>query len=136
MFRSISESIGRPLPVGTHGLLINRSHAALEYFPSEFYTTAQWYDIISNSRAMILDDIQLDPIVYTIDNFERNHRLGNIFEVKVGRGKLLVCTCNLSKQVESLPAKWLEYSLLQYMSSDKFEPEHIVEIEKIRALLK
>lgn len=135
MFRSISESMGRPVPVGTHGLLIDRNHAALEHFPSQFYTTPQWYDIVTNSRAMILDDIQLDPIVYTIDNFERNHRLGNILEVKAGKGKLLVCTCNLRKQVESLPARWLEYSLLQYMNSDQFEPKHIVDIEELRTLL-
>ncbi len=122
MFRSISESMGRPVPVGTLGLLIEHGHKAFEVYQTEAYTTPPWYDMISNSRALILDETELEPVVWTIDNFERNHRLGNLFEVKVGKGKLLVCTFQLSDLPDSLPARWLEYSLLHYMASGEFAP--------------
>ncbi len=123
MFRTISESMGRAIPIGTHGLFIDKDHVLFDEFPTERYSTAQWYDIVSASRAIILDGTDLEPLVWTIDNFERNHRLGNVFELKVGEGKLLVCTSDLRKLKDSYPARWLEYSILKYMGSKDFNPE-------------
>ena len=134
MFRSISESMGRPVPVGTHGLLIEREHAMFDYFPTECHSTPQWYDIVSNSRAMIIDGTEIEPVVWTIDNVERNHKLGTIFEMKVGEGKLVVCTANLSKLNESAPAKWLEYSILSYMNSEEFVPTVEMELNRLKEL--
>jgi hypothetical protein len=131
MFRSISESMGKPVPTGTLGLFIEKEHPIFNYFPTEYYTTAQWYDIVSGSRALILDENTIEPIVWSIDNFERNHKLGNIFETKVGEGKLLVCTSDLRKLPDSDPARWLEYSILQYVSSENFEPESEIGIEEL-----
>ena len=129
MFRSISESMKKPVPTGTLGLLIDKKHPALESFPAESYSTAQWYDIVSCSRTAILDGTGIEPIVRTIDNCERNHSLGTIFEVKAGGGKLLVCTAALDEQTNSLPCGALLKSLSEYVSSEKFEPAQTVEIE-------
>lgn len=134
MFRSISESMGKPVPIGTLGLLIDKDHPIFNSFPTEYYTTAQWYDIVSNSRALIMDGNTVDPLVWTIDNFERNHKLGNMIELKVEEGKLLICTSNLRNLKDSYPAKWLEYSILRYMSSKEFEPETGVSIEDLSSL--
>lgn len=124
MFRSISESMKKPVPVGTLGLSIETEHPMFSGFPTKYYTTAQWYDIISNSRSVILDETCLEPIVWTIDNFERNHRLGLLFEAKAGAGKLFVCCADLRKLDYCHPAQWLLKSILEYMDSDKFQPEH------------
>lgn len=121
MFNMISENMGRPTPVGTHGYLIQNSHHALDGFASETYSTPQWFDIAENSRTMILDGLPIDPVVRTIDNFDRNHNLGTIFEVKCGGGKLLVCTAPLLK-LESPCAKQLLASLAEYADSDNFNP--------------
>uniref|UniRef100_UPI0018AB987B sugar-binding domain-containing protein n=1 Tax=Clostridium sp. D53t1_180928_C8 TaxID=2787101 RepID=UPI0018AB987B len=107
MFKSISEWMNKPLPIGTMGLLINENHAALREFPCEFYSTPQWWDIVMNSRLSILDDIKIDPIVEMIDNFERNHLLGLIYELKVNESKILVCTSELANIKNSNPAQWL-----------------------------
>lgn len=128
MFRSISESMGKPVPIGTLGLLIEDAHPVFKHFPTTYYTTPQWYDIVSNSRAMILDGTGLEPLVRTIDNFERNHRLANLFELRLGRGKLFVCTADLRKLKESSPARWLEHEILSYIQSEEFNPA--VQIEK------
>ncbi|MDE6710584.1 MAG: beta-glucuronidase, partial [Oscillospiraceae bacterium] len=129
MFRSISESMKKPVPTGTLGLLIDKKHPALESFPTESYSTAGWYDIVSCSRTAILDGTGIEPIVRTIDNCERNHSLGTIFEVKAGGGKLLVCTAALDEQKNSLPCGALLKSLSEYVSSEKFEPAQTVEID-------
>lgn len=136
MFRSISESVGKPVPVGTHGLFIDKKHPIFKYFPTDCYSTPQWYDFVSNSRALILDNTNIEPIVWTIDNFERNHRLGNIFEICAGNGKLLICTANLPKIENSAPAKWLEYSILKYLITPDFKPNKEMTLKELKHMLK
>lgn len=136
MFRSISESMGKPVPVGTHGLLIDTKHEIFKDFKTEQYTTPQWYDMIADSRALILDDSALEPIVWTIDNFERNHKLGNLFEAQVGEGRLFVCTFNLPMLGTSLPAVWLKRSIEKYAVSEDFAPEIKIEPEVLKNILK
>lgn len=131
MFRSISESMGKPIPVGTMGLLINEKHPALENFPCEFYSTPQWWEIIMKSRLSILDDVKIDPIVQMIDNFERNHLLGLIYEFKVNESNILVCTSPLEDIKDSREAQWLRYSLIEYIKSDNFKPEKTIDIDML-----
>ncbi len=90
MFRSISESMNRPVPVGTMGLMIDTGHPALAGFPSAVYSTPQWYRLVQAGKCVVLDGTGIRPIVRTIDNFERNHSLGLLFEARKG-GRLLVC---------------------------------------------
>lgn len=69
MFASISESMNRPKPVGTMGLYIQSEHLALAEFVTEEYETPQWWDIITDAKAAILDGTDIEPIVWVIDNF-------------------------------------------------------------------
>lgn len=131
MFRSISESMGKPTPIGTMGLLINEKHPALKNFPCEFYSTPQWWEIVMKSHLSILDDVKIDPIVQMIDNFERNHLLGLIYEFKVNKSNILVCTSPLKDIKDSREAQWLQYSLIKYIKSDSFKPEKTIDIERV-----
>lgn len=133
MFSSISESMNKPLPVGTLGLLIENTHPALAGFPSESYSTAQWYDIVSSSRTLIVDGIGIEPIVRTIDNCKRNHSLATIFEAKACGGSLLVCTADIEKS-GSIACKSLMHSLVSYAASQAFEPSQTVGIEALDSL--
>ena len=103
MFRSISESMNKEIPVGTMGLLIQKDHPALSGFPCRSYTTPQWFSIITASRSTILDDTKILPIVQTIDNFERNHRLGLLYEVYLADKDctLTICTSDLPALVKA-----------------------------------
>ncbi len=125
MFRSISEGAGKPVPVGTMGLLIDSSHPALKGFASETYTTPQWYEIVMHARPMILDNTAetkgLKPIVRMMDNFERNYNLGLLYEVEHGAGKMLVCHADLLSLKEEYPeAACLYRSLVEYVKSEAF----------------
>lgn len=125
MFRSISESMGKPVPVGTMGLLIDNTHPALSGFISEEYSTPQWYHIVSNAKCAVLDNTaeNFTPIVQMIDNFERNHKLGILYEARVGEGRLLVCTSRLSEIADRPEVQAFIQSLIEYAHSDKFNPE-------------
>jgi len=129
MFRSISESMNKPVPIGTMGLLINNAHPALRHFPCEEYSTYPWWSIVSNSRSLILDETprEFRPIVQTIDNFERSHKLGLLFECRVLNGNLLVCTCDMEKLKESPEGRQFLFSILSYASSDEFKPGCMIE---------
>lgn len=137
MFRSISENMNKEVPAGTMGLLINKEHKALNHFPGEIYSTPQWYKIVTNSTAVILDDTlpEYRPIVQVIDNFERNHKLGLLFEARIScdnrilNGNLLVCTSRLEELVQYPETAQFFYSILEYAASADFTPDAVVDAE-------
>jgi hypothetical protein len=114
----------------TMGILCDPKHPALAQFPTEFYSNWQWYDLIQNSRTMILDatPATFRPIVQVMDTFERNGKLGNLFEARVGKGSLLVCTMDLPGLADKQPAaRQLLKSLYGYMGSEAFRPPQELE---------
>ena len=123
MFRDICESMGKPVSPGTLGLLMDPSHPLFRAFPTEEHTSWQWFPVVKASHPIILDEMDgYRPIVQVIDNVERNHRLGLVFEFKLGKGRLLVCAANL-EQVTAWPEGRQFYSaLLDYMRSPDFAP--------------
>jgi hypothetical protein len=124
-------------PPGTLGIVCDPAHPALAHFPTESHSNWQWWSLLKHGCAMILDDLPADlrPIVQVIDNFERNHRLGVAFECNVGRGRLLVCTCNLLAQQQHPEARQLLVSLLRYMRSEAFAPTHDIGAPRLRSIL-
>lgn len=134
MFRDICEWMKKPVAVGTMGLLIQKEHPVLNSFPSHTYATPQWYQLVSHSNCAILDDTtekEYRPIVQMMDNFERNHKLGILFEGRVGSGKLMICTSRLSEIADRSEVKQFTKSLLEYVTSQDFAPEHTLDIEKL-----
>ncbi len=133
MFRSISESMGREVPVGTLGLLIDNTHKALGSFKSETYTTPQWYNIVTHAECAVLDKTPSEyrPIVQMIDNFERNHKLGILYEAKVGAGRLIVCTSRLSEIADEPEVQAFAASIIEYAHSDEFEPEFALSLDEL-----
>lgn len=77
MFRSISESMGRPLPTGTLGLCIDPAHPLLSGFPADCHTTPPWYRILAHAHCEPIANAQ--PIVEMIDNTERCQQLGILY---------------------------------------------------------
>jgi hypothetical protein len=125
---------------GTMGLLTDPNHPALAAFPTEFHSNWQWFQTTLYGQPLILDGIvpsEYKPIVQVIDNYERCHKLGLIFEAKVGTGKLLVCASDLiALSATDIAAKQLLASLLSYASSDHFEPTTTIDVDQIRSLLR
>jgi len=110
---------------GTLGLLIDKDHPALAGFPTAAHSDWQWFHLAQASQPLVLDSLPraINPIVRTIDNFERCHRLGLIFEAQVGPGRLLVCGIDLPALAPKHPeARQLLVSLHTYLASDRFHP--------------
>lgn len=79
MFRSISESMGKPVPVGTMGLSIDTASPLLKRFAQEDYTTPVWYAILQTAHVQRLPS-DIRPAVQMIDNTERCARLGILYQ--------------------------------------------------------
>lgn len=133
MFRTISESMNKPVAVGTLGLLIDNSHPALDGFACEEFSTPQWFHIVSHSDCAVLDDSpeSFAPIVQMIDNFERNHKLGILYEASVDNGALLVCTCRISEISHRPEVQAFASSILRYAHSDNFRPENKLTLSQL-----
>ncbi len=137
MFKNLALQYGGRVSPGTMGILTDPSHPVFNEFPTEFHTNWQWWIIVKNSRPIILDEIHKEykPIVQIIDNINRNYKLGLIFEFKVGKGRLLICSSNLPELEDKPEARQLYESILKYMESDSFNPEFEISFERINKLL-
>ena len=124
------------------GLWINRpieesKSRALDGFPTSTHFDWQWAQIIQNVRAVNLDHwpAELEPIVWAIDDWNRNYKLGVIFEAAVGDGRLLVSAFDITRPNETNPvARQLRNVLLRYAKSDCFQPNVSLEPSLIRTL--
>jgi hypothetical protein len=136
MFKGISESNKKPVSPGTMAILTDPALPLLNDFPTEFYTNWQWWPIVKNSRPFILDNTPKDyrPLVQVVDNIERNHKLGLVFEFSVGKGKLLVCMSNLKAIQDKPEGRQFYSSILKYMSSDKFIPKQVLTQKELVSL--
>lgn len=121
----------------TLGVLCKPEHPALAGFPTEYHSNWQWWDLISTSQIMILNEMPpgLRPIVQVIDDWFTNRRLGLVFEARVGGGRLLVCGIDLSSDLDARPvARQMRASLLDYMAGDAFDPQQAVDVAAIHNL--
>lgn len=118
----------------TLGILCNPDHPALADFPTEYHSNWQWWDAMSHSNAIVLDDFpaELNPVVRIIDDWFENRRTALIFEVKVGEGSLLVSGVDLHSDLENRPeARQLLHSLSKYVGSQGFEPKVSLKKEEV-----
>ncbi len=108
------------------GLLLDEGHPAFNDFPTEFHSNWQWESISSDAKGFTLNELphHYRPTAQPIDDFHRNNKIGSIFELKVGDGKLLICGYNL--EADKAAARQLKTSLLKYMNSVYFNPSQII----------
>jgi hypothetical protein len=124
-------------PPHTTGMLIQSKSEAFRDFPSEYYVEPQWADMMNRQQVMNLENFSTDfrPLVQPIDTWFMNRRLALLFEAKVGNGKLMVCSANLTSNLKNRPAaRQFAYSLNKYMVSEAFSPKTQIEIGIIREL--
>lgn len=71
-----------------------------------------------------------------IDNVERNHKLGLVFEMAVENGQLLVCMADLGEAMDKVEVRQFYRSLLRYMDSEAFNPASKVSWDEWLGLLR
>ena len=90
--------------------LIDKNDKLLSAFPCEKFTTPQWYEAVTHSKADILDDTpDVTPIVQVVDNTERCHRLGMLYK----RNGILHCSIRLWEAADVPEIKQLAKSITE-----------------------
>jgi beta-galactosidase len=119
------------------GLWCDVKHPALAGFPTEAFCDWQWTDVVRKVRAINVEKApaELRPIVSAIDDWNRNYKLGVVFECKVGPGRLLVCAADIANDLEHRTvARQLRRSLLDYMAGERFQPSVTLTAEQADSL--
>ncbi|MFV0482983.1 MAG: discoidin domain-containing protein, partial [Bacteroidales bacterium] len=88
-------------------------------------------------NAFILNEHQeIEPIVQIIDDYHRNNNMAAVFEVRVGKGKLLACALDLETDLEKRPeVPQFEESVLTYMQSSNFQPKQELSPQELAEFL-
>ncbi|MBP1665289.1 MAG: putative Beta-galactosidase, partial [Bacteroidetes bacterium] len=89
----------------TLGILCDPKHPLFRDFPTEFHSNWQWWDPVTHSQAMILDEFpaNLKPVIQPVDTWFENRRLALAFEAKCNKGKLMVCSINMKDSIDQRP---------------------------------
>jgi len=135
--RFMGPAWGRMLGLFIDKKITESKSRALAGFPTSENFDWQWAQVIANVRAVNLDRLppELEPTVWAIDDWNRNYKLGVIFEGAVGKGRLLVSAIDVTKPDDSNPvARQLGQSLLSYMRTDCFQPKVRVSPEQMQSL--
>ena len=75
------------------------------------------------------------PIVQSIDTWFVSRKIGMLFEARVGKGRLLMTTMDLSSSLDTRHvARQLRHSILRYMQSDAFSPKDEISLQLISDL--
>ena len=128
-----------PNQPGTMGAMIDARSPVFTDFPTDDWTDWQWWELLHRSFSIDLDALPAKvgmPFRF-VDKFNRNALPCAIFEAKVGNGKLLVCTLDISSDLDSrIAARQLRRSILEYMAGDGFVPRYELNQADLRALFR
>jgi hypothetical protein len=129
----------RNQPPHTLGILCDPKHPVFAVFPAEGWSNWQWWELVTGSAAMTLNDLppELRPLVQPIDTWFEARRLGLLFEARCGGGKLMVCSMNLVRDLERrIVARQMRHSVLDYMAGEAFEPKVELSPGQVQSLFK
>ena len=126
-------------PPHTLGFQCDPSHPAFAAFPNEGHSDFQWKDLATKCNAMMMEDFphEFRPLVYIIDTWFENRKLGMLFEGKVGKGKLMVCSADIETDLSTrLSAAQFKQSILEYMTSEKFDPQNEIDVQILKKIIR
>ena len=106
---------------GNFATVIKAGHPALEGLPHEGFCGWQFRRLMEGGKAIQLEaGIPFDPVVDVASAVKCVIRQAALFEYRIGKGRLLVCSFNLNG--DDPAAMWLRNGLVEYAKSNAFEP--------------
>ncbi len=74
-------------------------HPILRGFPHDGWCDLQFYPLMHDASAVVFDDdmpLPFDPIIEVVSSYKIIFKQAALFEFSIGRGRVVVCTLNLS----------------------------------------
>jgi hypothetical protein len=124
-------------PPHTTGIYLDATHPAFAEFPTEDHSDLQWWELLQRTQVMLFTDFPqgFQPLVQSIDTWFLSRKIGVLFEARVGKGRLMMTTMDLTSDLgQRVVARQMRHSLLDYMNSDRFNPTYTVDVERVADL--
>ena len=113
-------------PPHTTGAYINKEHPLFKHgFPTDDWSNLNWWELLNKAQVMNLMELPKDyqSPIQPIDTWHVSRKLGMLIEAKVLKGKLLMTTMDITKDLEHRHvARQMRQAILDYMQSDDFQP--------------
>jgi hypothetical protein len=140
VFSGISwNTVWSGMPPNLLGVLCDPKIPALKYFPTENHSNWQWWDVVRNSKPVVLDHtpVSFRPLIQMIPDWNKPNKVGLVFEAKVGKGSLLISAIDLRNNMEKRPvARQLLHSLKLYIDSEDFAPSEELMMDEVDKIFK
>ena len=119
---------------GNFATVIKAGHPALKGLPHEGFCGWQFRRLMEGGAAVQLEaGVPFDPIIEIVSAAKCVIRQAGLFEYRIGKGCLLVCSFNFA---ESDPAaRWLKDRLIAYAASDAFAPTQALSADELHAVI-
>lgn len=121
-----------PCQSGTMGQFIDAAHPIFRGFPTGKHTDWQWWPMAT--RRAVLVPPGLRAIITELDSFTTLRPLAQLFECRVGRGRLLFSSMALRELGAYPEARALLNAIYTYLGSDYFRPEQNLQTEALKQM--
>ncbi len=120
---------------GAMGQLIQKNHPLFKEFPTESHTNWQWWPM-ANQRAVVLPETvgsvkKFEAIITEMDSYAFLRPMAQLFECRVGNGRLLYSTLGLQDLQQYPEGRALLRAIYKYLDSDAFAPKQSMEWETV-----
>ena len=113
-------------PPHTTGAYIDTSHPLFKHgFPTDDWSNLNWWELLNKAQVMNLMELPADyqPPIQPIDTWHVSRKLGMLIEARVGKGRLLMTTMDITNDLSTRPvARQMRRAILSYMQSTDFQP--------------
>ena len=113
-------------PPHTTGAYIDTAHPLFKHgFPTDSWSNLNWWELLNRAQVMNLMELPADyqSPIQPIDTWHVSRKLGMIVEARVGKGRLLMTTMDISSNLSRRHvARQMHTAILDYMQTDEFKP--------------
>jgi hypothetical protein len=110
-------------------------HYAIKDMPHDGFCGWQFAEMMNEGSAVCFetDAVPFEPVIEVVSTHKYVIKQAALFEFKVEKGRLLVCTFNFKN--DDAASKWLKNSLISYAQSDNFKPDHTISVSQLKSLM-
>lgn len=105
-----------PAQEGGMGMMIDRTHPALQDFPTKEHSDWQWWPM-AGGRPMILPG-GMKAIVRVPDSYSRLKNMGLLVEMQIGKGVVMLSSMGLLYKQQYPECRALLHSILTYLKEE------------------
>ncbi len=123
-------------PPHTTGAYIDTSHPLFCHgFPTDSWANLNWWELLNKAQVMNLMELPADyqPPIQPIDTWHVSRKLGMLIEARVGKGRLLMTTMDITSDLDRRHvARQMRHAIIDYMQSSDFQPSLTLDVQTIR----